>query len=244
MNHIDFLELFPIYNNPSIYAIAHSNSNLDLPIREKNINRILRDLCRHLSHAALLHQPNNPEAQRPQRLQQEDPLSVLLPRECNALLTQYILAHVAFKHINPILSQGSPIVLMYLINKYFGDVVVMGLTGGIACGKSTLVDGLKRKFDLQIIDCDEISRTVSLPGEKGYNFILNALGDQKNEFIERATGMIKRDKLGELTFRDREFRNKLTKGLGKFIFIEIAKRLLKAVLTGHKFILIDAPILF
>lgn len=142
------------------------------------------------------------------------------------------------------LTTALPILTMYLISRFYGDVVIMGLTGGIACGKSTLVDGIKKKFDIKIIDCDEISRKVSLPGQSGYKFILSMLGDQKDQYVDRATGMIKRDKLGELTFNNREFRNKLTKGLGKYIFLDLIKTLLKEVLSGSKFILIDAPILF
>lgn len=134
--------------------------------------------------------------------------------------------------------------IIFIVNKFFGDVVIMGLTGGIACGKSTLVDGIKKKFDIKVIDCDEISRIVSLPGHAGYNFIVKMLGEEKDKYVDVATGMIRRDKLGELTFNDREFRNKLTKGLGKYIFLELSKQLLKHLFSGNKFILIDAPILF
>jgi dephospho-CoA kinase len=56
-------------------------------------------------------------------------------------------------------------------------VIIIGLTGGIACGKSTLVKGLKDNLELKIIDCDEISRSVSLPGHGGYNYIMKILGD-------------------------------------------------------------------
>lgn len=85
---------------------------------------------------------------------------------------------------------------------------------------------------MTLIDCDEISRTISLPGHKGYEFILKLLGDRKGEYLEGATGLIKRDKLSERAFNDSEFRKKLTSGLGKFIFWELVKQLLKAAFTG------------
>ena len=56
--------------------------------------------------------------------------------------------------------------------------------------------------------------------------------------------MIKRKKLSDLVFNDDEFRKKLTKGVGKFVFWELIKQLLKAAFTSDKPILVDAPLLF
>lgn len=133
---------------------------------------------------------------------------------------------------------------MYIINRVLGDVVIVGLTGGIACGKSTLVKGFKDNLEISVIDCDEISRSISLPGHKGYEFILRLLGDKKRDYLEGSTGLIRRDKLSELAFKDNEFRKKLTSGLGKYIFWELIKQLLKAAFTAEKYILVDAPLLY
>ena len=133
---------------------------------------------------------------------------------------------------------------MYILNRTLGDVVIIGITGGIACGKSTLVKGLRENLELTLIDCDEISRSISLPGNKGYEFILKLLGERKRDFLEGPTGLIKRDKLSELASNDNQFRKKLTSGLGKYIFWELIKQLLKAAFTAEKYILVDAPLLF
>lgn len=53
---------------------------------------------------------------------------------------------MAFKHINPVISTGLPLLSIYLFNRILGDVVILGVTGGIACGKSTLVKGLKENL--------------------------------------------------------------------------------------------------
>lgn len=85
---------------------------------------------------------------------------------------------------------------MYFINKWLYGLTIIGVTGGIACGKTTLVKGLKEKLIVRLIDCDEISRKVSLPGQGGYNFILKMLGDKAPEYVDPSTKMIRRDKLG------------------------------------------------
>ena len=73
---------------------------------------------------------------------------------------------------------------MYILNRTLGDVVIIGITGGIACGKSTLVKGLRENLELTLIDCDEISRSIRLPGNKGYEFIRKLLGARKRDFLE------------------------------------------------------------
>lgn len=50
---------------------------------------------------------------------------------------------------------------------------IFGLTGGIATGKSTLVKLVRKNLEIvQIIDCDEIGRTLALKGQKGYQLYL------------------------------------------------------------------------
>ena len=53
----------------------------------------------------------------------------------------------------------------------------IGLTGGIASGKSTVVSML-RQYDAAIIDCDIIARDVVLPGSKGLQAVVRAFGPQ------------------------------------------------------------------
>ena len=45
------------------------------------------------------------------------------------------------------------------------NMKVIGLTGGIACGKTTLSSMLK-ELGAAVIDADEISRSLTVPGKK------------------------------------------------------------------------------
>ena len=78
---------------------------------------------------------------------------------------------------------------------------LVGLTGGIASGKST-VAALLSKYDNEIIDADEIAREVVLPGTVGLNKVVAEFGPQ----ILEEDGSLSRSKLAKLVFEDPEKR--------------------------------------
>ncbi|MFZ5352983.1 MAG: dephospho-CoA kinase [Bacillota bacterium] len=85
---------------------------------------------------------------------------------------------------------------------------VIGLTGGIASGKST-VSSMLKKFGAIIIDVDEIARKVVSKGEIAYNKIIESYGRE----ILLSNGEINRKKLGSIVFSDKgklELLNKIT----------------------------------
>ena len=52
---------------------------------------------------------------------------------------------------------------------------LVGITGGIATGKSLACDFFKKK-KIEIVDADEISRSLQEVGEKGYEEVVKAFG--------------------------------------------------------------------
>ncbi|MEM6929127.1 MAG: dephospho-CoA kinase, partial [Myxococcota bacterium] len=54
-------------------------------------------------------------------------------------------------------------------------MTVVGLTGGIGTGKST-VAGLLRELGAEVIDADQVSRNVVEPGSEGLQRIVDAFG--------------------------------------------------------------------
>ena len=81
---------------------------------------------------------------------------------------------------------------------------LVGLTGGIASGKST-VAAMLGKFDNEIIDADEIAREVVLPGSDGLSMVVAEFGPQ----ILEEDGSLSRSKLAKLVFEDSEERFRL-----------------------------------
>ena len=78
---------------------------------------------------------------------------------------------------------------------------LVGLTGGIASGKST-VAAMLSKFDNEIIDADEIAREVELPGTVGLSKVVAEFGPQ----ILEEDGSLSRATLAKLVFEDPEKR--------------------------------------
>lgn len=74
----------------------------------------------------------------------------------------------------------------------------VGLTGGIACGKST-VAGMLRERGCRVLDADAIAHRVIEPGQPAYGEILEVFG----EAFRTPSGGIDRTKLGAVVFADR-----------------------------------------
>ena len=81
---------------------------------------------------------------------------------------------------------------------------IIGLTGGIASGKST-VAGIMKKLGAVIIDADQLAREVVLPGMPAYQAIVEAFGIG----VLNADRTINRGELGRLVFADPEARKRL-----------------------------------
>jgi dephospho-CoA kinase len=77
----------------------------------------------------------------------------------------------------------------------------LGLTGGIASGKST-VAGMLRDLGFDVIDADSLARELMEPGQTVYEEVVHEFGrDVINS--KSGTGQIDRKKLASLVFADR-----------------------------------------
>lgn len=83
-------------------------------------------------------------------------------------------------------------------------VRVVGLTGGIASGKST-VAALLRARGAPVIDADQLAREVVAPGSEGLAAITRRFGDD----ILDAGGALDRKKLAAIVFSDEDARRDL-----------------------------------
>ncbi|MFP4974379.1 dephospho-CoA kinase [Paenibacillus sp. CN-4] len=82
--------------------------------------------------------------------------------------------------------------------------MIMGLTGGIASGKST-VSALLAAKGAQLVDADVIAREVMLPGHP----VLEAVVRHFGQDLLQEDGTLNRSKLGEIVFHDEAARRKL-----------------------------------
>lgn len=77
--------------------------------------------------------------------------------------------------------------------------MIIGLTGGIASGKSTIANMLVERGAL-LVDADQVAREVVLPGEPALEAIASAFG----QAVLEADLSLNRKSLGEIVFRDKE----------------------------------------
>ncbi len=85
-------------------------------------------------------------------------------------------------------------------------VLIVGLTGGIVSGKST-VARMFRQLGADIIDADNIARAIVQPGEKAWKNIVHYFGKE----ILQDNKEINRKELAKIVFADKERLEKLNK---------------------------------
>ena len=115
---------------------------------------------------------------------------------------------------------------------------VLGITGGIASGKSTVVDFFKAE-GFPVVDGDIVAREVVEPGSDG----LRALEKVFGKTILQNDGRLDRKKLGSIIFQNEQKRHLLNKTLDPFIRSEIERQTLEAKKISP-LVIVDIPLLF
>lgn len=116
--------------------------------------------------------------------------------------------------------------------------IVIGLTGGIASGKSTVSD-LFKEYNIPVVDADMVAREVVEPGEPALASIVDTFGSD----ILLPDGSLDRQKLGGIIFRDQEKRQMLNN-----IVHPVVRERMTAdrdrLKTAHPAVVLDIPLLF
>lgn len=127
-------------------------------------------------------------------------------------------------------------------HRRFGQALamkVMGLTGGIATGKTTAASML-RQLGARIVDADELAREIVQPGKEAWREIVEAFGQD----ILREDGTIDREKLRRIVFQDEKKRQRLEAITHPRIRSLATQRLQKLVAEGAEIVVYVAPLLF
>ncbi|WP_298830529.1 dephospho-CoA kinase [uncultured Planococcus sp.] len=117
--------------------------------------------------------------------------------------------------------------------------MIIGLTGSIASGKSTVSDMLKNA-GYPIIDADMVARLVVEPGSETLAQIAQAFGPD----VIQADGTMDRAKVGEIIFNDPASRKILNELIHPAIRQEMHRQRQEFLAQGFKTIVMDIPLLF
>lgn len=117
---------------------------------------------------------------------------------------------------------------------------IIGLTGGIASGKSTVVSML-REFGAAIVDCDLVAREVVEPGSAALPRIAEAFGEKALQ----PDGTMNRAYIGSVVFSDPNKKKELEDIMFPYIHQRIDEKIryFKEI-EERTFVFLDMPLLF
>ena len=117
-------------------------------------------------------------------------------------------------------------------------MIIIGLTGGIASGKSTVSAELRRQ-GVPIFDADQNAREAVAKGSQGLTMVAKAFG---SEYLT-AEGELNRPKISELVFHDKEALKTLEGILHKIVWQNAEEFLEAQRQLGAKIAVLDVPLL-
>jgi dephospho-CoA kinase len=115
---------------------------------------------------------------------------------------------------------------------------LIGLTGGVGSGKST-VAGIFADLGATIVDADEATHAVYAPGTEGFDAVVDAFGP---EYVRE--GEIDRKRLGDLVFKDEAARLRLNEIVHPRVRDWMAARTAEAAERDAQVVIQDVPLLF
>lgn len=120
-------------------------------------------------------------------------------------------------------------------------MLVLGLTGGIASGKST-VSRMFSSLGAPIIDADHLAREVVRPGTPGYKQVIMAFGPE----VVGEGGELNRRHLAAIVFSDAAERRRLEEIIHPLVYQAMQDELAKLRAQGDPApaVVLDVPLLF
>lgn len=115
---------------------------------------------------------------------------------------------------------------------------VLGITGGIATGKSSVVQYFK-DFGFPVVDADIIARHLLDKNTPAYNEVVSVFGLE----ILKENGEINRQVLGDLVFKHPDKLKRLDELMAPFLQEKILT-MIKQVSQNQKLVIVDVPLMY
>jgi dephospho-CoA kinase len=118
-------------------------------------------------------------------------------------------------------------------------MLVVGLTGGISSGKTTVSKMIEQE-GIPVICADELARKVVEPGSPGLDEIRRRFGDE----VVDSQGRLDRAAMARLVFADSSLRKTLELIIHPRVEEERDRRIQQLARQGHAVAVVDVPLLF
>jgi len=118
-------------------------------------------------------------------------------------------------------------------------VPVLGITGGIATGKSTLTKAILQRLPAEFFDADQCARAMTASN----SFVRERIQEVFGPDIYDSTRQLRRDRLREVVFSSEERRRELEAILHPLIRVEWMA-LAEKFRSEKRWLLVDIPLLF
>ena len=118
-------------------------------------------------------------------------------------------------------------------------MLVVGLTGGISSGKSTVTSWFLEK-GIVVLDADRIVRQLQKPGSQ----LLYDLAHEFGSSVIKENGELARDVLGSIIFHDESAKYKLNEMIHPLVKHKIVEGIEVAKRNGEQLVVLDVPLLF
>lgn len=118
-------------------------------------------------------------------------------------------------------------------------MLIVGLTGGIASGKSTIARALREEPGIAVVDADRIAWETYRPGTEVYKKLVERFG----EGIVNDQGEIDRKKLGAIVFRDPEARRSLNDIVHPAVLSKLREIARRERARGTRVLVVEAALL-
>ncbi len=116
---------------------------------------------------------------------------------------------------------------------------VIGLTGGIACGKSAISEIL-RKYGAVTLDVDKITHKLLEPGEKLFDAYVRHFG----KYILKDDGTLNKKMVGEIIFNNPDERLWINETAHPILWNYVRDFLIECQAAGKKLVVPEVPLIF
>ncbi len=121
---------------------------------------------------------------------------------------------------------------------------IIGITGGVGCGKSTVLKLIEENFNALVIMADDVAKELMEPGKPGYEQTVAFFGEDILERTDEAVRRIDRKLLSDIVFSNPNKRIVLNSIVHPLVKKEIVARITREKINGgYDFIFIEAALL-